>query len=289
VAIERLAHAGMYFPGRFDELMGHVRWMFYNNDGPGSMPDTGRRILAGRRGYLGFVAPHAPLRLALGVYGWAYYYMVVEGVPETVVILGPDHYGRTDRITVGRGFGLASPVATLWTDDRMAEAIVEAVKGRIAIRYGEAELFAREHSIEVHVAILSALIGPDVRIVPIIVPYALKSPIAYLGRAIANAVLELGRDTVILASTDMSHYTGTKYDAEQEDKRAIEVVLRLNWGELLELNARGRLSWCGVGAVAAMLAAARALKATRGKLLAYKLEKTESGFNGYGSIVVYRA
>jgi len=87
-----------------------------------------------------------------------------------------------------------------------------------------------------------------------------------VGQAIA-AALE-GRDAVVIASTDMTHYQSPA-TARQQDALLIRRIEALDpEGLIAERDAR-RISMCGAGPVAATLVAAEALGATNVESLSY--------------------
>ena len=65
-----------------------------------------------------------------------------------------------------------------------------------------------------------------------------------LGRALAGAIRDDGRETLIVASTDMSHYVSQK-TAEKKDMLAIRKVLDLDPAGLFETVTVERISMCG--------------------------------------------
>jgi len=127
-----------------------------------------------------------------------------------------------------------------------------------------------EHSVEVQVPFLQFISDSRTRIVPITIAVAATSEAKVLadslGAAIADALR--GRSAVVIASTDMTHYE-SKAAARQKDEAAIEAILSLDGGRLLDVVSERRISMCGVVPTAVALAACREMGATGAELLRY--------------------
>ena len=110
-----------------------------------------------------------------------------------------------------------------------------------------------------------------------------------LGRALAGAVTASGRETLLVASTDMSHYVSRARAAEL-DGLAIERVLQLDPRGLYDVVERLGITMCGVRPTAAVLVAALALGASRAALVRYTTSGDVTGDDrevvGYAGITV---
>jgi hypothetical protein len=93
-----------------------------------------------------------------------------------------------------------------------------------------------------------------------------------VGNALAAAVREVGRTTVLVASTDMSHYVPRSV-ATAKDRKALDAICALDPAGLSRLVREEGIGMCGVQPTAAMLVAARALGASSVELVQY----TDSG------------
>ncbi len=141
-----------------------------------------------------------------------------------------------------------------------------------------------EHSLEVQVPFLQYL-RPTVSLVPLCVSYdASYLELDEVGRAVAGAVRAFGRDVLLVASTDMSHYV-RQATAERLDRLAIDRILKLDPQGLFETVTAENISMCGVRPTAAALVAARALGATRVELVRYATSGERTG--DYAEVVGY--
>jgi hypothetical protein len=124
-----------------------------------------------------------------------------------------------------------------------------------------------------------------------------------LGEALHAAAQDLGRETLCLGSSDLTHY-GPNYGFSPKgrgsaaeawvrgtnDKRFIDTLLALDPSRALALGESER-SACSSGAVAAALGFALSGGASRARLLEYATSldiRPDDSFVGYASLVFYR-
>ena len=225
---------------------------------------------------IGLISPHA---------GYPYSGPVAAAVisrvkfKDTFVILGPNHTGMGKTLSIMTGGSWKTPLGSIDIDTELAGQILATSK------YLEDDDKAHqyEHSIEVQIPFLQYF-KKDFRIVPITFSY--HSPAAYkeVGREIAQAVKDLERDVVIIASSDMTHYEPQE-SAEQKDSKAIEAILDLNENELLRRVDEFGISMCGYAPTVALITAAKELGATRAELVRYQTSGDITG--DYAAVVGY--
>ena len=87
-----------------------------------------------------------------------------------------------------------------------------------------------------------------------------------IGWGIAQALA--GRDSVIIASTDMTHQEPAQV-AREQDMLLVERMEQLDPEGLLRTRAQRGITMCGYGPTAAMMAAATQLGAREAQLIAY--------------------
>jgi hypothetical protein len=147
-----------------------------------------------------------------------------------------------------------------------------------------------EHAIEVELPFLQML-RADVRIVPLVVAWDAWEPARLLGEMLAKLVQAAGEPegVLLLASSDLNHYEPAAV-SEKKDAQALEAMTALDGDELLARCKRERISMCGRGPVAVVLAAARALGAKRAEVVDYRHSGWVSGDNGrvvgYAGVVI---
>src|SRR2546428_13832805 len=92
--------------------------------------------------------------------------------------------------------------------------------------------------------------------------------------AVAESVK--GRDVVILASSDWTHYESQKV-AEAKDMQAIEAVLRMDETDFQRRIEASGVSACGFGPVTALTSAAKSLGAKQAQLISYDTSGAMTG------------
>ena len=204
-------------------------------------------------------------------------------VPETVVILGPNHHGRGAALALGTE-DWRMPMGTVPIDRRLAAAILERSTAIVA----DEEAHASEHSLEVQVPFLQQ-VQPQLRIVPIVVghlPYALCQTAAH---DLAAAIGGSAEPVLMVASTDMSHYESRR-QAAQKDRLAIDRILALDPRGLYDTVIGQRISMCGIMPTTIVLMAALELGATRAELVQYTDSGEASGDTdqvvGYAGLII---
>jgi hypothetical protein len=120
---------------------------------------------------------------------------------------------------------------------------------------------------------------PTLRVVPISGPHS-REDCHEIGQGLTQAIIETGaqNDTLIVASTDMSHYVPAEV-AKRLDTLALERVLALDPDGLYEVVTRQDISMCGFIPTCVMLVAARGLGASRAELVSYANSGEVSGFD----------
>ena len=235
------------------------------------------------------VAPHAGYvysgRIAADAFrqaqGSEYKLFVILGTNHTV----PPFPG----VAVYPGGGFRTPLGVAEVDRNAAEAMLSADPGFVS----RDEPHLREHSVEVLVPFIQVLF-PDAKILPLIVGAPDPALCDRLGKAL-GAVLR-GRKTLVVASSDLSHYPSAK-DASVVDRKVLEAVALLDPASVRTAIAaemsRGipglATCACGEAPILAAMSAAKALGATRGVVVSYANSGDVPGGDtrrvvGYGAV-----
>lgn len=259
--VRQPAVAGEFYRGTASALETQVTNCFTSDFGPGSVPefqnDTDKQPL------LGLVSPHAGLQFSGPIAAHGYARLAERGVPETVVLLGPDHQRLGSAVAAAPHDAWQTPLGTVEIDDALRSEIVErSDASRMDGRGHE-----REHSLEVQLPFLQYW-DRTPEIVPITVATRDSTTCTTLGESIAAAVESLERDVTVIASTDLTHYEPPSV-AKSADEPVIELLTGSNPDGLLEHVERTGHSMCGPGATATTLAATNALDAETATEFAY--------------------
>ena len=128
------------------------------------LEEAGPAPLSGK--IVGLVAPHLDYPRGRPCYGKAYAALHGRPVPDRVVILGTNHFGRSPSV-VATISDFETPLGVTRTDT----GFLERIEHRCGFLRGCEFDHAREHSVELQVAWLQHVFGPDTfRIVPFLLP-----------------------------------------------------------------------------------------------------------------------
>jgi AmmeMemoRadiSam system protein A len=105
-----------------------------------------------------------------------------------------------------------------------------------------------------------------------------------IASAIARAIKDLGREALVIASSDMTHYESHE-SARRKDNSAIEAILALDEDKLLKRVEELKMSMCGHAPVASLITAAKELGAQGAELISYQTSGDTTG--DYSSVVGY--
>ena len=207
------------------------------------------------------VAPHAGLMYSGPVAAHAYRLLRGRAF-DVAVLVGPSHFVGFDGVAVSRAGGFETPFGVAPIDEECAAALMRATP--IVREHPAAH--AREHSLEMQLPFLQHL-APATPIVPLVMGYQTAETARALGDALA-AVLR-GRNALLVASTDLSHYHDAA-TAARLDAVVIDCVARFDADGLQRALDAQPDHACGGGPTVAVMRAARALGARDAVVLALR-------------------
>lgn len=270
--------AGQFYAGTRSELLRQIEQCYLSIHGPGKLPKVGRGI----RKILGLVSPHAGYMYSGPVAAHGFSRIAEDGLPECVIILGPNHTGVGSGVSIMTSGRWKTPLGDVQIDEDLSNSI------RLAsgIIDDDPAAHAYEHSIEVQLPFLQHIFG-EFKIVPICMMLQDERTSLEVGDAIAEAAA--GKDVLIVASTDFTHYEPQSL-AVEKDRKVIEKIIRMDPRGLVRTVDEEGITMCGYGPVSAMLQAAKKLGAKKAELLKYATSGDTAGpmaqVVGYASIVV---
>ena len=209
-------------------------------------------------------------------------------VPGLVIILAPNHTGVVEveaGVSLWEQGAFRTPLGEVSVDADAARALLDIAHGAVAVDH---DAHLGEHAVEVELPFLQVL-RADVRIVPLVIAWDHWEPARSLGEVLARLVQAAGEPVLLLASSDLNHYEPAAI-SEKKDEIALAAVRALDGHDLLVRCKRERISMCGRGPAAVVLAAARALGATQADVVDYRHSGWVSGDNtrvvGYAGVVI---
>ena len=200
--------AGKFYPGAPSVLIADVR--AYIGDAAARLPESAaqpKAVIVPHAGYMysGAVAASAYARLAAG-----------RDTIRRVVLLGPTHRVPVRGLAVPSTRAFATPLGNIDVD---REAVAAALALPCVCESDAAHAF--EHSLEVQLPFLQEVLG-EFRIVPFAVGDATPREVADVIRLLWG-----GPETLIVVSSDLSHYHGYT-EARAIDRATTDAVLALS-------------------------------------------------------------
>jgi AmmeMemoRadiSam system protein B len=277
VKIRRPTQAGAFYEGNAESLKIQIENCFLQEFGPKKRPEINKN---GPRKIVGLVCPHAGYMFSGSVAANAYYELASDGKPDIVVILGPNHTGYGSGLAVvSEGFW-RTPLGDVEVDGETANGIVRETRivdvDELAHRF--------EHSVEVQLPFLQYLYGSEFRFVPICFQMQDLASAVEVGKALTKVLA--GKNAVVIASSDMTHYE-PQGNAAAKDMAALKAVEAMDERRFYSIIEKQNVTACGYGPIAALITAAKGLGATEAKLLCYKTSGDTTG--DYSSVVGYAA
>lgn len=269
--IRNPAVAGRFYPDRPEELDATVREYIGRTIHP-------RKLIAA-------VMPHAGYIYSGPVAGAV---AAAAIVPDTVLLIGPNHTGLGARAAVWTSGAWQTPLGPVPVDEPSARALVD----RSALLCADTQAHVREHALEVQLPFLLRR-NPHIRIIPITLGGLSLEELRALGAELADWIREeksrTGRDILIVVSSDMNHYL-PDHVTRKLDRLAIDAVLERDPAKLFNTVESNDLSVCGYQPITAALEAANRLGAEKAELVGYATSGDVSGDRdavvGYAGIAI---
>ena len=259
--------SGSFYPGNKEELEGALKAL---------MEDCPQRQKA-----LGVISPHAGYLYSGRVMGSVF--SRIE-VPDTVVILAPNHTGLGTPFSVWPEGSWRTPLG----DASIDKELVSEILNRCKLLEKDEVVHQNEHSAEVILPFLQYR-NPQVKIVVIVVRSGNFENLSDVGRSIGDAIKTTKPDTLVVASSDMTHYE-TQQSADKKDKSAIAEIVALREEGLYNVVRKLGISMCGVNPVISMMVCSKERDASKAELIKYETSGEASGdykqVVGYAGIIV---
>jgi len=247
--LRRAAVAGSWYPGSAAEIAREVEG-YLAVAGPVHAPG---RLVA-------LISPHAGLRYSGPVA--AYGYSLLRGSsPRTVVLVGPSHRAAFDGVALYAEGSFGTPLG----EAPIAEDVAEALLAAGPVIQALPSVHRDEHSLEMQLPFLQHLV-PELRIVPLLMGSQSGEEVEALAAALAGALA--GRDVLMVASSDLSHYHAAPV-ANRLDSFVVGDVERFDPETLMKRLEESHEHACGGGPMVAVMKAASSLGADHATILRY--------------------
>ncbi len=250
--------AGRFYEGKEDLLQERLKNCFLGSLGPGKLPEgepgTSRLLKA-------VIAPHAGYMYSGMPAAHTYLKIFEDGIPEHIVMLGPNHTGIGARLAVCND-DWQTPLGVAQFDRILGAAIVQEDE----FASNDCVAHSNEHSLEVQVPFLQYTFGPGVSFVPICVSDQSYAVCESIGKTLAKLAEEM--DILVIASSDFTHFESAE-SARKKDHQAMEYLEFLDPEGFLSFVQGHRVSICGAGPIAAAMVFAKERGAVQFNVLKY--------------------
>ena len=252
--VRQAAVAGAFYPAdpkalaaMMDDMLAHA-----------PQPPIGDPIIA-------VVAPHAGYQYSGPVA--AYTYAALKGRKfSRVVVIAPSHYEAFDFTSVYEGDAYATPLGTVPVDKAFAKQLASMSPTiRLSSKGHTPTSAGGEHALEAELPWLQRVLG-EFELVPVIMGDQSYENSRALGVALAKMIQ--GNDTLIVASSDLSHYHPYD-DAVKIDHKTLNALQAWDYFSMSR-NFETRV-WeaCGGAPIVAAMIAAERLGANQAVVLKY--------------------
>jgi AmmeMemoRadiSam system protein B len=222
------AVAGLFYPANAAELASIVDHDLHASTVAGPVPKA-------------VIAPHAGYVYSGPVAGSAYARLEpARGTIRRVVLLGPAHRVPVESMAVPTVDAFDTPLGPVMVDADARTRALE-VPGVVV----DDRPHAPEHSLEVHLPFLVRTLGEAIAVLPVVVGHAAPEAVADLLEALWG-----GPETVIVVSTDLSHYHDYATAVARDRTTATAILER-------RTDAIGPYDACGAYPVRGLLEVAR--------------------------------
>ncbi len=273
------AVAGMFYPADPQKLSHDIRHML----AVASAKVEGKILAA--------VAPHAGYIYSGEVA--AYAYSALRGRQyKRVVVISPSHCVAFRGSSVYDGDSYQTPLGDVAVDCEFARRLAAASAAiKLSGDGHDVSKDGAEHAIEVQLPWLKTVLE-DFEMVPVVMGEHGYEASRALGVALAELLKDDTKETLVLASSDLSHYHS--YDeAKRMDLKTLDAIREWDYLSLLRNLRAGVWEACGGAAIVAAMIYAERMGANRAEVLGYANSGDVTGDHarvvGYGAAVFLKS
>jgi hypothetical protein len=265
--IRKPSVAGMFYAGTKEQLNNQLKQLIPKQ--------TKTKIDA-----IGIVSPHAGYPYSGYVAGELFARI---NIPDEILIFCFNHSSMGSQFALWERGEWSTPLGEVKLSKELTRLTKDCYK---QVQYDPHGHY-NEHSAEVQLPFLQYF-KPDVKITVIALTVGLSpeevSMLKEFGTSVGEALKNYKKDVLILASSDFTHYEPQRI-ASENDKRAIEHILKLDEDQLVSTIKKYRISMCGYAPIIALISACKKLDAKKGELIKYMTSGDVTG--DYSAVVGY--
>lgn len=267
--VRRPMVAGQFYPANPVDLSKQLAQYFRNAE-KRQIDGSVRAIIAPHAGYIysGQIAANA--------------YKQIEGQSyDAVVVVSPFH-GFFKGVSVYSGGAYQTPIGVVEIDRKLSDIMSNKLPDVYSSTVGHTGSGGQgEHSLEVHLPFLQTVLG-KFQLVAMVMGDQEESTIRAAAEVL-TATLK-GKNILMVASTDMSHYHEEK-EARNLDQNFQNSLKKYNSEAIINCVTGGKAEACGFGPVAAVIEATRRLGGKEVEIISYGTSGEASG--DFSAVVGY--
>ena len=233
------------------------------------------------------IAPHAGHRYSGPVAGYAF--AAIRGRSlDLVAVIGPMHQPHVQPLITTAYDAYATPFGEVPVDKDALRELDAILKSELGFGLSPVSQDP-EHSLEIELPFLQRALAPNWKLLPVMDRAREPRVSQVLGKALAQVLRS--KDFVLVASTDLSHFYNQQ-TALAYDRAMLHAIEAFSPEQAFDLERAGKGFACGLGALAAVMWAARELGADKVKVLRHATSGDVTGdyssVVGYGAAVILR-
>jgi len=246
------------------------------------------------RVFLGGIVPHAGWVFSGRIACKVIHCLKGEDLPDTIIIFGRHLHPQSPNFIMKEG-AWDTPFGELKVDSVLAEELCKEFSFNIETHIS----YEPDNTIELQLPFIKYFF-PHSMILPLGLPPKKES--LEIGKRAVQIGKEIGRDMIIIGSTDLTHYgynygfipkgvgeEALRWVKEVNDRRVIERMIEMDAEAVIE-EAMENQNACCSGAAASAISALRELGCNKGYELIYSTSydiRPDSSFVGYVGILFY--
>jgi AmmeMemoRadiSam system protein B len=236
---------------------------------------------------IAIIAPHAGHKYSGPVAGFSFA-TVRDRSFDLVAVLSPMHHAYRQSVLTTAHEAYATPLGQVPVD----KDAIDDLDTRLLIGLGEGlSRIAndQEHSLEIELPFLQRALSGEFKLLPVMVRSQSYDVCQFLGAALAETLL--GKNALVVASTDLSHFYNQK-EAVIFDTEMLRRIESFDPEAVFNAELEHKGFACGLSALTAVLIAAKALGANIVKVLHHATSGDVTGdlssVVGYGAAVILK-
>lgn len=265
--IRQPAVSGSFYPSLASTLSSQVDALLVSKEQPGKAK--------------AIIVPHAGYIYSGEVAGEVF---AATEIPDKVILIGPNHHGFGPAAAVSGADSWATPLGSVPVAGKLRQLLLKS----ISTLEMDDSAHEYEHSLEVMLPFLQRR-QHEFSIVPIALGHLTLQSCLALGTALADVLKSYDDDVLLLASSDMNHFSSAEI-TEKLDSLAISAMTAYDPAQLYHVVREQNISMCGFLPVITVMQAAREMGASSCRIVSYSHSGRVNGDNssvvGYAGLTI---